>query len=132
MQVERVTNHDVKAIEYVLKERFKANAELHKVTTPPFISVAHQSGHAMNTRRSFPNSDWSSHFYREHGLANWNALGWQGRQWKRVEHVYRVGGGCTKEETRNFSKPEVVCVLNMWSTPKQNYNFSQKFVPIVS
>ena len=34
MQVERVTNHDVKAIEYVLKERFKANAELHKVATP--------------------------------------------------------------------------------------------------
>ena len=26
-----MTNHDVKAIEYVLKERFKSNAELHKV-----------------------------------------------------------------------------------------------------
>lgn len=31
MQVEAITNHDVKAIEYVLKERFKANNELSKV-----------------------------------------------------------------------------------------------------
>ena len=29
--VERTTNHDVKAIEYVLKDHFKQNAELHKV-----------------------------------------------------------------------------------------------------
>jgi len=35
IQVERVTNHDVKAIEYVLKERFKANAELQKVIFHP-------------------------------------------------------------------------------------------------
>lgn len=39
MQVERVTNHDVKAIEYVLKERFKANAELHKVIPPPLLDL---------------------------------------------------------------------------------------------
>lgn len=32
LQVERVTNHDVKAIEYVIKERFQANPELHKVS----------------------------------------------------------------------------------------------------
>lgn len=32
LQVERVTNHDVKAIEYVLKQRFKPVPELHKVT----------------------------------------------------------------------------------------------------
>lgn len=31
MQVERVTNHDVKAVEYVLKRRLAANAELAKV-----------------------------------------------------------------------------------------------------
>ena len=30
-KVERTTNHDVKAIEYVLKERFAANPELAKV-----------------------------------------------------------------------------------------------------
>ena len=30
-QVERVTNHDVKAIEYVLKKRFAADAQLSKV-----------------------------------------------------------------------------------------------------
>ena len=29
--MERTTNHDVKAIEYVLKERFAANEELSKV-----------------------------------------------------------------------------------------------------
>lgn len=32
VQVERVTNHDVKAIEYVLKKRFQANSELAKVS----------------------------------------------------------------------------------------------------
>ncbi len=31
MQVESITNHDVKAIEYVLKKRFQANSELEKV-----------------------------------------------------------------------------------------------------
>ena len=31
MQVERTTNHDVKAIEYVLKDRFKSCAELNQV-----------------------------------------------------------------------------------------------------
>lgn len=31
LQVERTTNHDVKAIEYVLKDRFAANEELAKV-----------------------------------------------------------------------------------------------------
>lgn len=30
-QVERVTNHDVKAIEYVLKKRFAADAQLSQV-----------------------------------------------------------------------------------------------------
>ena len=30
-EVERTTNHDVKAIEYVLKERFAANEELARV-----------------------------------------------------------------------------------------------------
>ena len=30
-QVERVTNHDVKAIEYVMKRRLHGNAELAKV-----------------------------------------------------------------------------------------------------
>ena len=29
-----MTNHDVKAIEYVLKERFKSSPELHKVWSP--------------------------------------------------------------------------------------------------
>ena len=31
MQVERTTNHDVKAIEYVLKEKFRQHEELNKV-----------------------------------------------------------------------------------------------------
>jgi adenylosuccinate lyase len=31
--IEKTTNHDVKAIEYMLKEEFKQNAELHKVST---------------------------------------------------------------------------------------------------
>ena len=31
-EVERVTNHDVKAIEYVLKERFAASDELARVS----------------------------------------------------------------------------------------------------
>ena len=32
VQVERTTNHDVKAIEYVLKEKFKQHDELNKVS----------------------------------------------------------------------------------------------------
>lgn len=35
LQVERTTNHDVKAIEYVLKERFKGNPELAKARRVP-------------------------------------------------------------------------------------------------
>jgi hypothetical protein len=31
LQVERTTNHDVKAIEYVLKEKFRQHEELNKV-----------------------------------------------------------------------------------------------------
>ena len=31
VQVERTTNHDVKAIEYVLKEKFRQHEELNKV-----------------------------------------------------------------------------------------------------
>ena len=31
MQVERTTNHDVKAIEYVLKDKFRKHEELRKV-----------------------------------------------------------------------------------------------------
>ena len=31
MQVERTTNHDVKAIEYVLKDKFRDHEELSKV-----------------------------------------------------------------------------------------------------
>ena len=30
-QVERITNHDVKAVEYILKEKFHANPELERV-----------------------------------------------------------------------------------------------------
>lgn len=40
VQVEAVTNHDVKAIEYVLKERFKSNAELSKVVSKYLASHA--------------------------------------------------------------------------------------------
>ena len=32
LQVESITNHDVKAIEYIIKERIAHNAELAKVT----------------------------------------------------------------------------------------------------
>ncbi len=39
-----MTNHDVKAIEYVLKERFKANEELHKVSSIPRNSGGRSKG----------------------------------------------------------------------------------------
>jgi adenylosuccinate lyase len=34
---ERITNHDVKAVEYVLKEKFYAHPELSKVCFPTSI-----------------------------------------------------------------------------------------------
>ena len=40
IQVEAVTNHDVKAIEYVLKERFRDNEELNEVKTA-FLCANH-------------------------------------------------------------------------------------------
>ena len=41
VQVERVTNHDVKAIEYVLKRRLSANAELAGVRCLPMHIFMH-------------------------------------------------------------------------------------------
>jgi len=41
-EVERTTNHDVKAIEYVLKERFAADEELARVSRS-LVVISHES-----------------------------------------------------------------------------------------
>ena len=57
-EVERVTNHDVKAIEYVLKERFAANDELSRVRTGMpwlscFAAVPYANFSACNVRPGY-------------------------------------------------------------------------------
>lgn len=39
MQIERTTNHDVKAVEYVLKRHFAEDPELAKVTSYSIIPL---------------------------------------------------------------------------------------------
>jgi hypothetical protein len=57
-KVERVTNHDVKAIEYVLKEKFEGVPELKPVS-------------ASRTCRLAPRMVQLKDFYRKRGLLTW-------------------------------------------------------------
>jgi adenylosuccinate lyase len=61
-EVERVTNHDVKAIEYVLKERFAANDELAMVSSGvPAALLLRSLSHLLAFglyRRSLANAAW--------------------------------------------------------------------------
>ena len=53
VQVERTTNHDVKAIEYVLKERFRQHEELSKVLRVSLLSPAFQQSPAHDSLTVF-------------------------------------------------------------------------------
>ena len=55
-EVERTTNHDVKAVEYVLKQRFAQNAELAKV--PPQRRRPNSSCCSCRQRRHYSSCRW--------------------------------------------------------------------------